>query len=37
VVLRYIMRPDGRIGGFGVNPLSQVPAIDSGGTVIKPL
>lgn len=36
IQIRWVMLPDGRIGGLGINPLSAAPAVDSGGPVIKP-
>jgi hypothetical protein len=35
IVLRFVVRPDGRIHGFGLSLVSQVPPIDSGGPVIR--
>ena len=28
IVLRLVIMPDGKLGGMGINPLSQVPPID---------
>lgn len=36
VVVRWVLRPDGRIQGIGLSLASSVPATDSGGPVIKP-
>ncbi len=35
LVLRWIMRPDGKIGGIGISPLSQVPPVDSLGPPLR--
>lgn len=36
IQIRWVMLPDGRIGGLGINAVSASPAVDSGGPVIKP-
>lgn len=36
IVVRWVMRPDGRMSGLGINPVSNTPPVDSGGPVIKP-
>ena len=34
LVIRFVMRPDGRLSGLGISLASQVPPVDSGGPVI---
>jgi hypothetical protein len=36
VVVRWVLRPDGRVQGIGLSLASSVPPVDSGGPVIKP-
>lgn len=36
VQIRWVMRPDGKLAGLGINPISMAPTVDSGGPVIKP-
>lgn len=36
LVIRWVMRPDGTFGGFGLNPVGQSPPIDSAGPSSAP-
>jgi hypothetical protein len=35
LVLRWVLRPDRRVGGMGINPASAAPPADSSGPVLK--